>query len=157
MKSQRKPTGLSRWWRLDISTSEEFLSINSPLRRLCEWHDDNEDNNCHNLNHHHQSTSLHSLDAPITPIIPVNLAIPVNPMNFVTRSCSPAQLSTAHCFTVQPNYFPLLTSRTFREQFVLVILIIQSDMSHSQMLGKFEYTLPAKFWRLVGCTEMLSW
>ena len=29
--------------------------------------------------------------------------------------------------------------------------------SHSQMLGKFEYTLPAKFWRLVGCTEMLSW
>ena len=30
-------------------------------------------------------------------------------------------------------------------------------MSHSQMLGKFEYTLPAKFWRLVGCTEMLSW
>ena len=31
------------------------------------------------------------------------------------------------------------------------------NMSHSQMLGKFEYTLPAKFWRLVGCTEMLSW
>ena len=31
------------------------------------------------------------------------------------------------------------------------------DMSHSQMLGKFEYGLPAKFWRLVGCTEMLSW
>ena len=29
--------------------------------------------------------------------------------------------------------------------------------SHSQMLGKFEYDLPAKFWRLVGCTEMLSW
>ena len=24
-------------------------------------------------------------------------------------------------------------------------------------VGKFEYTLPAKFWRLVGCTEMLSW
>ena len=34
---------------------------------------------------------------------------------------------------------------------------LYSDMSHSQMLGKFEYTLPAKFWRLVGCTEMLSW
>ena len=33
----------------------------------------------------------------------------------------------------------------------------RGDMSHSQMLGKFEYTLPAKFWRLVGCTEMLSW
>ena len=31
------------------------------------------------------------------------------------------------------------------------------NMSHSQMLGKFEYGLPAKFWRLVGCTEMLSW
>ena len=31
------------------------------------------------------------------------------------------------------------------------------NMSHCQMLGKFEYTLPAKFWRLVGCTEMLSW
>ena len=30
-------------------------------------------------------------------------------------------------------------------------------MSHSQMLGKFKYGLPAKFWRLVGCTEMLSW
>ena len=29
--------------------------------------------------------------------------------------------------------------------------------THSQMLGKIEYTLPAKFWRLVGCTEMLSW
>ena len=32
-----------------------------------------------------------------------------------------------------------------------------SYMTHSQMLGKIEYTLPAKFWRLVGCTEMLSW
>ena len=30
-------------------------------------------------------------------------------------------------------------------------------MNHCQMLGKFEYGLPAKFWRLVGCTEMLSW
>ena len=30
-------------------------------------------------------------------------------------------------------------------------------MSHSQMLGKVEYGLPAKIWRLVGCTEMLSW
>ena len=29
-------------------------------------------------------------------------------------------------------------------------------MSHSQMLGKVEYGLPAKIWRLVGCTEMLS-
>ena len=34
---------------------------------------------------------------------------------------------------------------------------ISADMTHSQMLGKIEYTLPAKFWRLVGCTEMLSW
>ena len=39
----------------------------------------------------------------------------------------------------------------------VVILRMQIIMSHSQMLGKFEYTLPAKFWRLVGCTEMLSW
>ena len=30
-------------------------------------------------------------------------------------------------------------------------------MSHSQMLGKVEYGLPAKIWRLVGCTEMISW
>ena len=30
-------------------------------------------------------------------------------------------------------------------------------MTHSQMLGKVEYGLPAKIWRLVGCTEMLSW
>ena len=30
-------------------------------------------------------------------------------------------------------------------------------MSHCQMLGKVEYGLPAKIWRLVGCTEMLSW
>ena len=29
--------------------------------------------------------------------------------------------------------------------------------SHCQMLGKVEYGLPAKIWRLVGCTEMLSW
>ena len=29
-------------------------------------------------------------------------------------------------------------------------------MTHSQMLGKVEYGLPAKIWRLVGCTEMLS-
>ena len=28
--------------------------------------------------------------------------------------------------------------------------------THSQMLGKVEYGLPAKIWRLVGCTEMLS-
>ena len=31
------------------------------------------------------------------------------------------------------------------------------DMSHCQMLGKVEYGLPAKIWRLVGSTEMLSW
>ena len=31
------------------------------------------------------------------------------------------------------------------------------NMTHSQMLGKVEYGLPAKIWRLVGCTEMLSW
>ena len=31
------------------------------------------------------------------------------------------------------------------------------DTSHCQMLGKVEYGLPAKIWRLVGCTEMLSW
>ena len=30
-------------------------------------------------------------------------------------------------------------------------------MTHSQMLRKVEYALPAKIWRLVGCTEMLSW
>ena len=30
-------------------------------------------------------------------------------------------------------------------------------MSHSQMLGKVESGLAAKIWRLVGCTEMLSW
>ena len=30
-------------------------------------------------------------------------------------------------------------------------------MTHSRMLGKVEYGLPAKIWRLVGCTEMLSW
>ena len=29
-------------------------------------------------------------------------------------------------------------------------------MSNSQMLGKVEYGLPAKIWRLVGCTEMFS-
>ena len=39
----------------------------------------------------------------------------------------------------------------------LLDLCIYIYMSHSQMLGKFEYGLPAKFWRLVGCTEMLSW
>ena len=37
------------------------------------------------------------------------------------------------------------------------VKVYQLHMTHSQMLGKFEYTLPAKFWRLVGCTEMLSW
>ena len=36
-------------------------------------------------------------------------------------------------------------------------LSLEIGMSHSQMLGKFEYRLPAKFWRLVRCTEMLSW
>ena len=40
---------------------------------------------------------------------------------------------------------------------VLLTVFNKAYMSHSQMLGKFEYTLPAKFWRLVGCTEMLSW
>ena len=39
----------------------------------------------------------------------------------------------------------------------ILILFDQLCMTHSQMLGKFEYTSPAKFWRLVGCTEMLSW
>ena len=46
-------------------------------------------------------------------------------------------------WTVQKNCF-----RTF---------FLWQDMSHSQMLGKVEYGLPAKIWRLVGCTEMLSW
>ena len=40
---------------------------------------------------------------------------------------------------------------------VFVLFPVTPNMSHSQMLGKFEYGLPAKFWRLVGCTEMLSW
>ena len=31
------------------------------------------------------------------------------------------------------------------------------SMTHSQMLGKVKYGLPAKIWRLVGCTKMLSW
>ena len=35
--------------------------------------------------------------------------------------------------------------------------IIWWFLTHSQMLGKFEYGLPAKIWRLVGCTKMLSW
>ena len=39
----------------------------------------------------------------------------------------------------------------------ICLLSTKTSKSHSQMLGKFEYTLPAKFWRLVGCTEMLSW
>ena len=30
-------------------------------------------------------------------------------------------------------------------------------MTHCQMLGKVASGLPAKIWRLVGCTEMLSW
>ena len=38
-----------------------------------------------------------------------------------------------------------------------LIFVQNVHMTHSQMLGKIEYTLPAKFWRLVGCTEMLSW
>ena len=44
----------------------------------------------------------------------------------------------------------LFSNGTLQDNMVLI-------MSHSQMLGKFEYGLPAKFWRLVGCTEMLSW
>ena len=38
-----------------------------------------------------------------------------------------------------------------------VVNLSKADMSHCQMLGKVEYGLPAKIWRLVGCTEMLSW
>ena len=30
-------------------------------------------------------------------------------------------------------------------------------MTHSQMFQKVESDLPAKIWRLVGCTEMISW
>ena len=37
------------------------------------------------------------------------------------------------------------------------LVFIELAMSHSQMLGKVEYGLPEKIWRLVGCTEMLSW
>ena len=33
----------------------------------------------------------------------------------------------------------------------------EGGTSHSQMLGKVKSGLPAKIWRLVGCTEMLSW
>ena len=39
----------------------------------------------------------------------------------------------------------------------LIVIILILVMTHSQMLGKVEYGLPAKIWRLVGCTEMLSW
>ena len=45
----------------------------------------------------------------------------------------------------------------FEALFSYIFYEFQNDMSHCQMLGKFEYGLPAKFWRLVGCTEMLSW
>ena len=43
------------------------------------------------------------------------------------------------------------------QTFILGLHIFLDHRTHSQMLGKIEYTLPAKFWRLVGCTEMLSW
>ena len=38
---------------------------------------------------------------------------------------------------------------------VLHICILH--MTHSQMFQKVKSDLPAKIWRLVGCTEMLSW
>ena len=40
------------------------------------------------------------------------------------------------------------------------ILIVTSTTiytTHSQMFQKVESDLPAKIWRLVGCTEMISW
>ena len=46
---------------------------------------------------------------------------------------------------------------TNRAKYNYISIHICLYMTHCQMLGKFEYTLPAKFWRLVGCTEMLSW
>ena len=50
-----------------------------------------------------------------------------------------------------------ITQNSLAQLISNIIDTIIPDMSHSQMLGKFEYGLPAKFWRLVGCTEMLSW
>ena len=34
---------------------------------------------------------------------------------------------------------------------------LNDDMTHCQMFQKVESVLPAKIWRLVGCTEMISW
>ena len=60
---------------------------------------------------------------------------------FSTRQSTP---KSNRATTINIIFVQLLTSQT-------------KHMSHSQMLGKFEYGLPAKFWRLVGCTEILSW
>ena len=67
------------------------------------------------------------------------------------------QISGLWHLNILPSWWNviLITSSLSQKSFCKTLFFY--NMTHSQMLGKFEYTSPAKFWRLVGCTEMLSW
>ena len=81
--------------------------------------------------------------------IQMNVLINQQKQNYMWRSIQNYKMNSGYhlCFVLSPT----ILSHPRSPQ------PLQMHMSHCQMLGKFEYTLPAKFWRLVGCTEMLSW
>ena len=71
------------------------------------------------------------------------------PLSWVWRRASPGR----PCSAAPPSLSRKICTATTRLRYLSECRLY---MSHSQMLGKVEYGLPAKIWRLVGCTEMLS-
>ena len=73
----------------------------------------------------------------------------------------PVNLDYHDKFTIHLFYHLTMLMIMITRSIIIWLSIAKSNfhyyMSHCQMLGKVEYGLPAKIWRLVGCTEMLSW
>ena len=72
--------------------------------------------------------------------------------------CRESSFPLPWCSKPKAHYFSLLAPKELSEDLWPMITIpSHPHMTHSQMLGKVKYGLPAKIWRLIGCTEMLSW
>ena len=66
-------------------------------------------------------------------------------LSWVWRRASPGR----PCSAAPPSLSRKICTATTRLRYLSGCRLY---MSHSQMLGKVEYGLPAKIWRLVGCT-----
>ena len=137
------------------STQMELVHLRNEPYMLCSHVRNWKSGFCANKNLHQCS---HLMQSKLTLFAPAYLSVTKDPppMYFGFGLGTPHICHffyTGRIFKNQ-NFHP---KKRLKAPKTLKMSLKKSNMSHSQMLGKIEYTLPAKFWRLVGCTEMLSW